>query len=68
VAITLTLKRAADESGLSVRTLHYAIAKGELESVSVGRRRLIPARSLENFLLRGKRGQNKVRPDKSVSQ
>lgn len=50
--ITYTLKKAAEESGLSVRTLQYAIVSGELESLRIGRRRLIPARSLENFLLR----------------
>ena len=50
--ITYTLKKAAEESGLSVRTLQYAIDRGELESLRIGRRRLIPARSLEEFLLR----------------
>lgn len=50
MAITYTLKKAAEESGLSVRTLQYAIERGELESFRIGRRRLIPARSLERFL------------------
>ena len=51
MAITYTLQKAAEESGLSMRTLQYAIGRGELESLQVGRRRLIPARSLEQFLL-----------------
>jgi excisionase family DNA binding protein len=50
MAITYTLQRAAEESGLSMRTLQYAIGRGELESLQVGRRRLIPVRSLEQFL------------------
>jgi len=54
MAITYTLQKAAEESGLSIRTLQYAIGRGELESLQVGRRRLIPVRSLESFLL-GKR-------------
>jgi excisionase family DNA binding protein len=62
VAITYTLKKAAEESGLSMRTLQYAIGRGELESFLVGRRRLIPARSLEQFLFR-KRDQQ--RPKKA---
>jgi len=55
MAITYTLQRAAEESGLSMRTLQYAIGRGELESLQVGRRRLIPTRSLEEFLFRKKR-------------
>jgi len=51
MAITFSLDKAASESGLSQRTLRYAIARGELASVQVGRRRLIPAASLEKFLL-----------------
>jgi hypothetical protein len=52
VAITYSLKKAAEESGLSMRTLQYAIKRGELESILVGRRRLVVARSLEKFLFR----------------
>lgn len=57
--ITFTLERAAEESGLSQRTLQYAIEDGRLESLRVGRRVLIPARSLEKFLLRGKQPPRK---------
>jgi len=52
MAVTPTLKRAAEESGLSVRTLYNKIGSGELQSITVGRRRLIPMRVLEDFLLR----------------
>lgn len=59
MAITYTLQKAAEESSLSMRTLQYAIARGDLESLRVGRRRLIPARSLEEFLLQKVRTCNK---------
>ena len=55
MAITYTMKKAAEESGLSMRTLQYAIGRGELESLLIGRRRLIPVRSLEKFLFRKSR-------------
>jgi excisionase family DNA binding protein len=53
MAITITMRRASEESGLSIRTIQYAIARGKLRSVRVGKRRLIPVRALEDFLLRG---------------
>ena len=52
MAITFTLKKASEESGLAVRTLYNKIGSGELPSVKIGRRRLIPARAREDFLLR----------------
>jgi len=55
LAITYTVKKAAEESGLSMRTLQYAIGRGELGSILVGRRRLIPARSLVEFLFRARK-------------
>jgi hypothetical protein len=55
VAITISMQKASEESGLSIRTLNYAIARRELDSVLVGRRRLIPVRSLEKYLLRQRR-------------
>src|SRR5439155_16679140 len=61
MAITLTLKKAAQESVLSIRTLYHAIGSGELSSVKVGRRRLIPVRALEQFLLKGRCGPKEVR-------
>lgn len=61
MAITLTLKRASEESGLSIRTLYYAMGNGQLHSIRVGRRRLIPMRALENFLLGGRKPKAKTR-------
>lgn len=49
--ITISLKRAAEESGLSMRTLRYAIERGELKSCRVGTRLLISVKELERFLL-----------------
>jgi excisionase family DNA binding protein len=61
VAITYSLNKAAEESGLSIRTIQYAIGRGEIESVLIGRRRLIPARSLEAFLFRKRLGSTAKR-------
>lgn len=52
MAITFTLKRASEESGLSVRKIQYLIAEGKLKSILVGKRRLIPVRALEDLLLK----------------
>jgi excisionase family DNA binding protein len=49
--ITLSVKSASAASSLSPRTLWYAIERGDLGTVRIGRRRLIPARALEKFLL-----------------
>ena len=54
--ITLTLKQANEASGLSIRTLYDLIAQGKLKSITVGRRRLILYKSLEELLL-GKVGK-----------
>ncbi len=67
MAITYSMQRAAEESGLSQRTLRYAIKRGELNSVQVGRRRLIPASSLERFLLRKKASTRKGEGGSNVS-
>jgi excisionase family DNA binding protein len=47
-----TLKQATEASGLSTRKLYDLIASGNLESTTVGRRRLIIWESLEKLLLR----------------
>jgi len=59
--ITISLKRAAEESGLSPRTLRYAIERGELKSCRVGRRLLIPVKELERFLLAKHDGYKELR-------
>ncbi len=51
--ISLTLKQASEASGLSIRKLYDLIAEGKLKSVTVGRRRLILYRSLEELIARG---------------
>lgn len=45
-------REAARVLGISVRTLETLIALGELKSVRVGRRRLIPRAELERFVRR----------------
>jgi excisionase family DNA binding protein len=49
--ISLTMKVASETSGLSVRKLYDLIGEKKLQSVKVGRRRLVIARSLEELLL-----------------
>jgi hypothetical protein len=45
------MKDASRESGLSIRTLYSLIGEGKLKSTTVGRRRLVIAKSLETLLL-----------------
>ncbi len=48
--ITMTMKDAALESGLSVRLLYRLIGQGRLKSRTIGRRRLIDYRSLHELV------------------
>lgn len=50
MAICYSVKTAAEESGLSERTIHAAIKDGRLEAMRVGRRVLISPGELEAFL------------------
>jgi excisionase family DNA binding protein len=50
MAITLSVKVAAEQSSLSERTIHAAIKSGALKSMRVGRRVLITPKSLEDYL------------------
>jgi predicted site-specific integrase-resolvase len=59
MAITLTLRDAAKESGLSIRTLYTLIGQGKLKSTTIGRRRLEIAKSLEELLLGKPQGQTR---------
>ena len=69
MAITVTMNKAAEDTGLSLRTLQYAIAEGKLESVKVGRRRLIPMNALRRFLFGRERQRNpNVQARTSVSR
>jgi excisionase family DNA binding protein len=45
-------KEAAKSLGVSLRTLETLIALGELRSIRVGRRRLIPIAELDRFTRR----------------
>lgn len=56
MAICLSVKTAASESGLSERTIHAAIKDGRLQAMRVGRRVLISPKELEDFL-HGKSGK-----------
>jgi excisionase family DNA binding protein len=50
MAISISVKTAAVECGLSERTIHSAIQRGELKVLRVGRRVLITPESLRNYL------------------
>jgi excisionase family DNA binding protein len=50
MAISFSIKAAAAESGLSERTLHAAIKDGRLAALRVGRRVLVTAAALQDFL------------------
>lgn len=47
---TMTLKDAALVTGLSIRKLYDLIGTGKIESRKIGKRRLIVAKSLQDFL------------------
>jgi len=57
MAICFSVKTAAEEVGLSERTIHAAIKDGRLQVMRVGRRVLISPKELEDFLRR-KPGQS----------
>lgn len=48
--VSLTVEEAAPAMGVGIRTLRAAIAKGEIPSVKIGGRRLIPLRALERHM------------------
>jgi excisionase family DNA binding protein len=50
MAISFSVRVAAEQCGLSERTIHTAIKKGSLQAMRVGRRVLIAPRDLENYL------------------
>jgi excisionase family DNA binding protein len=50
--LLLSLKEVSSVLGLSPRTTTKLIASGELNSIRVGRRRLVPHRELERFARR----------------
>jgi excisionase family DNA binding protein len=48
--LSMTLQRASEVSGLSVRKLYNLIAEKKLQSVTIGRRRLVRADSLRGLI------------------
>lgn len=50
MAISFSVKVAAEQCGLSERTIHAAIKQGRLKVMRVGRRVLIAPTALENYL------------------
>jgi excisionase family DNA binding protein len=58
MAICFSVKTAAEQCGLSERTIHAAIKDGLLKVMRVGRRVLITPVALENYL-HGKTGPSK---------
>ena len=57
--VSFSVKVAAEECGLSQRTLHAAIKRGALKVMRVGRRVLITPAALDNFL-NGRTGKSKA--------
>lgn len=59
MAICFSVKMAAEQCGLSERTIHAAIKDGRLTVMRVGRRVLIAPKELANYL-HGKSGRSKA--------
>jgi excisionase family DNA binding protein len=59
MAISFSVKMAAEQCGLSERTIHAAIKKGVLKVMRVGRRVLITPIALKDFL-NGRTGKNRT--------
>lgn len=55
--VSFSVKVAAEECGLSERTIHSAIKRGDLKVMRVGRRVLVTPTALEDFL-NGRTGKN----------
>lgn len=51
-AMALNVRDAARQLSISPRTLATLIARGEIQSRKVGRRRIVPIAALEKFLTR----------------
>lgn len=59
MAICFSVKTAAEQCGLSERTLHAAIKAERLKVMRVGRRVLITPKELDNYL-HGRTGRSKT--------
>lgn len=63
--LAVGIAEAARRLGLSIRTVATLVARRELASRKVGRRRLIPVAALEAFV-RGEPGSGRVRPTEAL--
>jgi excisionase family DNA binding protein len=59
MAISFSVKVAAQECGLSERTIHAAIRRGDLQVMRIGRRVLVTPSALHDYV-NGRKGENKV--------
>jgi excisionase family DNA binding protein len=59
MAISFSVKVAAEQCGLSERTIHAAIKQGRLKVMRVGRRVLITPAALDDYL-HGRTGKSKA--------
>jgi excisionase family DNA binding protein len=59
MAMSFSVKVAAEECGLSERTIHSAIKQGRLKVMRVGRRVLITPTALDDYL-HGRTGKSKA--------
>lgn len=59
MAISFSIRVAAEQCGLSERTIHAAIQRGDLKVMRVGRRVLITPTALEDYL-HGRTGKDKA--------
>lgn len=59
MAISFSIRVAADQCGLSERTIHAAIQRGDLKVMRVGRRVLVTPAALEDYL-HGRTGKDKA--------
>jgi excisionase family DNA binding protein len=50
-----TIPEAADQLSISARVLQRLISEGEVDTVTIGRRRLVPADALAEYVERIKR-------------
>jgi excisionase family DNA binding protein len=61
MAISFSVKVAAEQCGLSERTVHSAVKLGHLRVLRVGRRVLVTPTALKNYL-RGQTKKNAAAP------
>lgn len=60
--VLLSLREVSGLVGLSLRTITKLIGLGEIKSIRVGRRRLVPRDELERFARRNHPTENRGKP------